>query len=60
MTDLTGAVAIVLGSEDKGLSDLWVQHADIQMSIPMLGKADSLNVSNTAAILVYEALRQRR
>jgi len=60
MTDLTGAVAIVLGSEDKGLSDLWVQQADIQMSIPMLGKADSLNVSNTAAILVYEALRQRR
>ncbi len=59
-TDLRGAVALVLGSEDKGLRDFWVQHADVRMSIPMRGKADSLNVSNTAAILVYEALRQRR
>lgn len=59
-TDLTGAVALVLGSEDLGLSDLWMQQADEKVSIPMRGKADSLNVSTTAAILVYEALRQRR
>ncbi len=57
--DLKGAVAFVLGAEDKGLSEFWLKEADAQVSIPMRGKADSLNVSNTAAILVYEALRQR-
>ena len=52
-------VAIVLGSEEKGLSDFWLNHADRKVKIPMRGKADSLNVSATAAIVVYEALRQR-
>lgn len=55
-----GEVAIVLGSEDVGLSEIW-QGPDITgVSLPMLGVADSLNVSNTAAILCYEALRQRQ
>jgi len=52
--------AIVLGSEEKGLSRFWTTHADWQVKIPMQGSADSLNVSVSAALLVYEALRQRR
>jgi TrmH family RNA methyltransferase len=57
--DLTGPLAIVVGSEAEGLNDAW--HAsDIQaIRLPMLGVADSLNVSVSAAILAYEARRQR-
>jgi TrmH family RNA methyltransferase len=58
--DLTGPVAIVVGAEDKGLSNVWKHSADLNVKIPMLGKNDSLNVSVSAAILLYEALRQRR
>ena len=58
--DLRGSVAIVLGSEDKGLNDFWQKHTDMDMKIPMNGKADSLNVSVCAAIVIYEALRQRK
>lgn len=51
--------AIVLGSEAAGLTDLW-QGADMTaISLPMRGIADSLNVSTTAAVVLYEALRQR-
>jgi TrmH family RNA methyltransferase len=58
-TDLTGALAIVLGSEAAGLSEMW-RAADVTaVQVPMLGVGDSLNVSATAAILFYEALRQR-
>jgi len=57
--DLRGPLAIVLGSEALGLSDAW--HApDVEaVRLPMLGVADSLNVAATAAILAYEARRQR-
>ena len=52
--------AIVLGSEADGLGPLWRDQADIQaIAIPMCGIADSLNISNAAAVLFYEALRQR-
>lgn len=51
--------AIVLGSEDKGLGDLWKESADYQVRIPMRGKSDSLNVATAAGVLLYEALRQR-
>lgn len=55
-----GPTAIVLGSEAEGLSDVW-QAADITpIALPMRGLADSLNVSITAAVLLYEALRQRQ
>ena len=56
--DLTGPTALVLGSEATGLSAAW--HApDVKgVRIPMLGQADSLNVSVTAAVLFYEALRR--
>ena len=54
-----GPTAIVLGSEATGLSPVW-KGPDIKaIRLPMLGKADSLNVSATAAVLFYEALRQR-
>ena len=58
--DYRGAVAIALGSEARGLSDAWGELARTSVHVPMLGLADSLNVSATAAILFYEAIRQRR
>lgn len=57
---MTGGTAIVMGTEDKGLSDIWREAADEHIRIPMLGVADSLNVSVSAAILLFEAVRQRR
>jgi TrmH family RNA methyltransferase len=58
--DLTGPLAIVLGSEATGLSDAW-RGSDVDgVRVPMLGTADSLNVSAAAAVLLYEAWRQRR
>ena len=58
--DLAGGVAIVVGTEQYGLSSFWMQHADLQAKIPMLGQIDSLNVASAATILLYEAVRQRR
>jgi TrmH family RNA methyltransferase len=58
-TDLSEAIAIALGTEDQGLSDFWIKNADIKVKIPMKGIADSLNVSTSAAIMLYEAFRQR-
>lgn len=58
-SDLKGGVAVVLGSEQDGLSDFWTKNSHVQVKVPMMGKADSLNVSTTAALLVYEVLRQR-
>jgi RNA methyltransferase, TrmH family len=57
--DFTGATAIVLGTEDKGLSKVWLEAATTQVTIPMRGMADSLNVATAGALLMYEALRQR-
>lgn len=57
--DLSGPVAIAVGSESSGLTGQWLADADIKVRIPMFGQADSLNVSTSAAILVYEAVRQR-
>lgn len=58
--DMTTGVAIVVGTEKFGLSDLWMNGADLKVRIPMLGKIDSLNVSCAATILLYEVVRQRR
>ena len=58
--DYTKPYAIVLGSEDKGVSPVWLDAADFKIKIPMQGQVDSLNVSTAAAIILYEALRQRR
>lgn len=57
--DWTGPVAFVLGAEDRGLHHEWYLGAQQQVRIPMLGRADSLNVATTAALLMYEAYRQR-
>jgi TrmH family RNA methyltransferase len=57
--DLRGPVAIVLGSEAEGLTAAWGGARVTEVSLPMLGIADSLNVSITAAVLLYEARRQR-
>jgi len=58
--DLTCPTAIAVGAEDTGLSTEWLARAKVRVKIPMLGKNDSLNVSVSAALLLYEALRQRR
>jgi RNA methyltransferase, TrmH family len=58
-SDFTKPLAFILGTEADGLSDFWIGSEIRQVKIPMLGKIDSLNVSNSAAVLVYEALRQR-
>lgn len=58
--DMRGGTAIVVGAEDEGLTTAWTEGATKQLSIPMLGKNDSLNVSTAAAILLYEAVRQRK
>ncbi|MBI9020072.1 MAG: RNA methyltransferase [Verrucomicrobia bacterium] len=69
--DLTGPLAIAVGAEDVGLSNHWKQAEpapinfsepwkNLQVKIPMLGKNDSLNVSVSAAVLLYEAVRQRK
>lgn len=57
--NLKGALALVLGREDKGLSDYWLKAADMTIRIPMLNVVDSLNVSVSAAVVLYEALRQQ-
>lgn len=58
--DMRGGVALVMGTESVGLSDIWRQAADAHIRIPMLGRLDSLNVSVSAAILLFEAVRQRQ
>lgn len=57
--DLTGPVAIVVGSEQYGLSETWFDAADAAVSIPMGGKVDSLNAAVAAAVAIFEAVRQR-
>jgi len=57
--DLTGPTAIAVGAEQTGLSSEWLERADGRVRIPMFGRADSLNVSTSAAIITYEAVRQR-
>ena len=58
-TDMRGGTAIVMGTEATGLTDVWRKAADAHIKIPMMGKLDSLNVSVSAAILMFEAVRQR-
>jgi TrmH family RNA methyltransferase len=57
--DMKRPTAIVLGTEQYGLSDRWMSEADSLVRIPMLGQSDSLNVAAATTILLYEAIRQR-
>jgi len=58
--DLKGPAAVAVGTEQLGLTDAWLKKADLQVSIPMLGIADSLNVAAATTLLLYEVVRQRR
>ena len=58
--DMRRPTAIVMGTESTGLTNQWRQAADAHIRIPMLGRLDSLNVSVSAAILLFEAVRQRQ
>jgi TrmH family RNA methyltransferase len=58
-SDLRGPLAVVMGSEQYGLSDFWLTNADLPVRIPMAGQADSLNVAMAALITLFEAVRQR-
>ncbi len=57
--DLRGPLAIVMGSEQYGLSDFWLKQSDVPVRIPMAGQADSLNVAMATIITLFEAIRQR-
>jgi len=56
---LTGPLAIIMGSEQYGLSEFWLKNSDLPVRIPMAGQADSLNVAMAALITLFEAVRQR-
>ncbi len=58
--DLKGPLAIVIGNEGEGISRLVAENCDFLVSIPMFGQTESLNASCAAAVLLYEAVRQRR
>lgn len=58
-TDMVQPTAIVMGTESTGLTNFWRNAAKAKIKIPMLGELDSLNVSVSAAVLCYEAVRQR-
>ena len=58
-TDMKCGTAIVMGTESTGLTEVWRKAADAHIRIPMLGRLDSLNVSVSAAVLLFEAVRQR-
>ena len=51
--------ALIIGTEDKGISKEWLENSYKNVKIPMKGEIDSLNLSNAAAILIFEAVRQR-
>ena len=58
--DLTGPIAVIMGSEGKGISSAMLELADVKAAIPMAGEIGSLNVSIAAAVMLYEAVRQRQ
>jgi TrmH family RNA methyltransferase len=57
--NLREPVAIAVGTEDEGLTDFWMQNADLKVLIPMMGAVNSLNVSIATALITYETVRQR-
>ncbi|MGH3473253.1 MAG: TrmH family RNA methyltransferase [Nocardioidaceae bacterium] len=57
--DLTGPIAVVVGAEHEGVSGLWLERPHLAARLPMFGRVNSLNVATSAAIVIYEAVRQR-
>ncbi len=57
--DLRAPLAVAVGTENEGLSPLWMNQADVKVRIPMMGKVNSLNVSIATALIIFEAVRQR-
>ena len=57
--DMTGPIAIIIGSEGRGMSELTMKNSDFLVKIPMMGKITSLNASVSGGIVIFEALRQR-
>jgi len=57
--NLCEPTAVAVGTEDAGLTEFWMSRADVRVKIPMAGKVNSLNVSVSTALIVYEAVRQR-
>lgn len=57
--DLSGPIALIMGSEGEGISAEYLKKADLEVKIPLLGEIESLNVSVAAGVLLYEAVRQR-
>ncbi|MBV7328246.1 RNA methyltransferase [Chloroflexi bacterium TSY] len=57
--DLSKPTAVVVGTEQYGLSDQWLAQADVQIKLPMFGQVNSLNVAIAASVLLYEVVRQR-
>jgi len=57
--DMSQPIAIAVGTEDEGLTEFWMSNANMKVKIPMMGKVNSLNVSVSTALIVYEAVRQR-
>lgn len=57
--DMTGRTAVIMGTEQYGLTDFWLENADLKVRIPMLGQADSLNVATATTLVLYEAVRQK-
>ncbi len=58
--DMRGSLAVAVGTEDEGLSEFWMSNADAKIKIPMSGRVNSLNVSVSTALILYEVVRQRR
>ncbi|MDR2835556.1 MAG: RNA methyltransferase [Bacteroidales bacterium] len=59
-TDMTGKIAFVFGTEATGLPEKWIKNSDTGIKIPMLGIIDSLNVNTSVAIIIFEAMKQRK
>ena len=59
-SDLSGPLAIIMGSEGDGVSNEYLKRSDLKVKIPMLGEIESLNVSVAAGVMLYEVVRQRR
>ena len=57
--DLTGSIGIVIGSEGDGISRLVREKCDFVVSMPVMGRINSLNASNAAAVIMYEVRKQR-